>query len=69
MNYRQKCNTICLVDLHYTVKVNQSIRDKWDMKHVFNRLLQSKDDLILFNTCNNFKQLLLKIHGKYKYRR
>lgn len=50
-------------------KSEESIRDKWDMKHVFNRLLQSKDDLILFNTCNNFKQLLLKIHGKYKYRR
>lgn len=59
MNYRQhKCNNIYFVDLHNTLKVKQNIREKWNMKCVFNRFHQSKDDLILFN--NNFKQIIVK---------
>lgn len=45
------------VDSHYTIEMKQCIRDKWDMKRVFSRLLQSKHELILPN--NNFKQIIV----------
>lgn len=32
MNYRQKCNTICLVDLHYTVKVKKVLETRYEAR-------------------------------------